>query len=109
VQIDAAELLAASDCRVGAGAFGLPALSNQGAFEAYDALLADDRIALRAEEPPRVSNRWREFAARETVSPKLWMDAYLAAFAVAGAYRLVNTDVAFRQFEGLNHLLISIG
>jgi predicted nucleic acid-binding protein len=29
------------------------------------------------------------------------MDAYLAAFALAGGYGLVTTDVAFRQFGGL--------
>lgn len=34
-------------------------------------------------------------------SQKLWMDAYLAAFAVAGGVELVTTDKAFKQFEGL--------
>jgi predicted nucleic acid-binding protein len=30
------------------------------------------------------------------------MDAYLAAFARTAGYRLVTTDVAFRQFPGLD-------
>jgi hypothetical protein len=30
------------------------------------------------------------------------MDAYLAAFAVAGRMRLVTTDYGFRQFQGLD-------
>lgn len=34
-------------------------------------------------------------------SPKVVMDAYLAAFAVAGGYRLVTLDRAFVQFKGL--------
>jgi len=31
-----------------------------------------------------------------------WMDAYLAAFALAGGYRMVTTDAAFEQFGGLD-------
>ena len=30
------------------------------------------------------------------------MDAYLAAFALAGGYRMVTTDAAFKQFRGLD-------
>jgi hypothetical protein len=30
------------------------------------------------------------------------MDAYLAAFAQAGGYRMVTTDDAYRQFDGLD-------
>jgi predicted nucleic acid-binding protein len=29
------------------------------------------------------------------------MNAYLAAFALAGGYRMVTTDAAFKQFRGL--------
>jgi len=50
--------------------------------------------------------RWRQFAARDTASPKLWMDTYLAAFARAGGYRMVTTDTAFRQFSGLDLVLL---
>lgn len=34
------------------------------------------------------------------------MDAYLAAFAIAGGYRLVTTDAAYRQFGGLSCLVV---
>ena len=43
---------------------------------------------------------------RDTASPKLWMDAYLAAFALTGGYRMVTTDTAFRQFQGLDVLVL---
>ena len=43
---------------------------------------------------------------RGTASPKLWMDAYLAAFALAGGCRMVTTDAAFKQFAGLDLELI---
>lgn len=88
------------------GAYGNPPLTNREAWSAYEALLADDRIALRANEPTGVELLWKELALRGTASPKLWMDAYLAAFALAGRFRMVTTDAAFRQFRGLDLLLL---
>jgi predicted nucleic acid-binding protein len=35
------------------------------------------------------------------------MDAYLAAFALAGGYRLVTTDRGFRQFNGLDVVVLA--
>lgn len=81
--------------------YGNPPLTNRQAWAAYEALLADDRIVLQTTEPAGLERRWQRLAARDTASPKLWMDAYLAAFALAGGYRLVTTDAAFRQFRGL--------
>jgi hypothetical protein len=34
------------------------------------------------------------------------MDAYLAAFALAGGYRLVTIDAGFTQFAGLDLVLL---
>jgi toxin-antitoxin system PIN domain toxin len=82
--------------------YGNPPLTNRQAWEAYQALLADDRIVFRAEEPAGLEAHWQRFALRETASPRIWMDAYLAAFALAGGYRMVTTDVAFKQFRGLD-------
>jgi toxin-antitoxin system PIN domain toxin len=85
--------------------FGDPPLSNRAAWAAYDAMLADERIAF-AGEPEGIETRWREFGARSTASLKLWTDAYLAAFALAGGYQFVTTDTGFRQFRGLDLLLL---
>jgi uncharacterized protein len=60
----------------------------------------DDRITF-APEPDGIDPVWRGFAARSTSSPKLWMDAYLAAFALAGHHELATFDAGFRQFAGL--------
>lgn len=84
------------------GAYGNPPLTNRQAWKAYEALLADDRIVFRSEEPAGVERRWKQFALRATASPKIWMDAYLAGFAIAGGYRMVTTDAAFKQFRGLD-------
>lgn len=86
--------------------YGNPPLTNAHAWKAYEAFAADDRIALRIDEPPQLESRWEQLAARDTASPKLWMDAYLAAFAITGGLRLVTTDIAFRQFAGLDHLVL---
>jgi uncharacterized protein len=63
-----------------------------------------------ADEPPDTKALWLHLADRQTASPKLWMDAYLAAFAISGNFRFVTFDKDFRQFEphGLDlHLLQS--
>jgi toxin-antitoxin system PIN domain toxin len=88
------------------GAYGNPPLTNRQAWSAYEALLKDDRFAFRADEPPGLESLWKAFTARATVSPKLWMDAYLAAFAQASRYRMLTTDAAFRQFRGLDLLVL---
>lgn len=88
------------------GAFGNPPLTNRQALKVFDAFLADDRIGLAVQEPAGLDACWRQYASRDTASPKLWMDAYLAAFAIAGGYRLVTNDTAYRQFVGLDLLLL---
>ncbi|HEX5140507.1 MAG TPA: TA system VapC family ribonuclease toxin [Dehalococcoidia bacterium] len=86
--------------------YGLEPLTNAHAWDAYEALIRDNRIALRVDDPPGLDRRWKEYSQRRTASPKLWMDAYLAAFAQTTGYRLVTTDGAFRQFEGLDLVLL---
>jgi toxin-antitoxin system PIN domain toxin len=86
--------------------YGLQPLTNQQAWSAYEALLADDRIVFQAREPASLDLRWRDFTVRNTASPKHWMDAYLAAFAQAGGYRMVTTDAAFKQFDDLDLVLL---
>jgi toxin-antitoxin system PIN domain toxin len=89
--------------------YGNPSLTNREAWSACGALLADDRIVFRANEPAGVEPLWEEFAVRGTASPKLWMDAYLAAFALAGRFRMVTTDVGLRQFQGIDLLVLGQG
>lgn len=86
--------------------YGNPPLSNREAWDVLAALMGDDRVVFVAEEPPGLDSRWTGFALRDTASPKLWMDAYLAAFAAAAGHRMVTTDTAFRQFAGLELLVL---
>lgn len=85
--------------------YGNAPLRNRNAWTVYEAFVADDRIQLQP-EPPGLNAIWKKLAARRTSSPKLWMDAYLAAFAMASGAQLVTTDKAFSQFPGLDVLVI---
>ena len=85
--------------------YGNAPLSNKDAWAAFEAFLADDRIVVQA-EPPGLTAVWKRMAARRTSSPKLWMDAYLAAFAITSGAQVVTTDKAFSQFSGVDVLII---
>lgn len=68
------------------------------AWDGYAELGADDRVRFCA-EPAGIEKQWRATAGRNTAAPKLWMDAYLAAFAGCSGMALVTTDAALRQFD----------
>lgn len=86
--------------------YGNPPLTNREAWSTYESFVADDRIVFQSEEPEGLESLWKTFAVRGTASPKLWMDAYLAAFAMAGRHRMVTTDKGFWQFQGLDILVL---
>lgn len=81
--------------------YGLAPHSNRKAITLINGIMEDPRIDF-AEEPKQLWPLWLQYADTKHASPKLWMDAYLAAFAIAGGYQLVPLDKAFKQFKGLN-------
>ncbi len=90
-----------------AKSYGVPPLTNRYALEVLDSLQALPQVAWR-DEPPGVFGLWRTLAALDTASPKVWMDAYLAAFAIAGGLRMVTLDRDFQSFvpQGLDLVLL---
>jgi predicted nucleic acid-binding protein len=54
-------------------------------------------------------NQWLKLAALPTSSPKAWMDAYLAAFAIRAGLSFATLDGAFQRYEvaGLDLRLLS--
>jgi toxin-antitoxin system PIN domain toxin len=86
--------------------YGIPPLTNKAAWTFYERFRADKRMSWVA-EPRGLESIWKKLAGGSRPSPKLWMDAYLAAFAMAGEYQLVTTDTAFKQFKGLDLVVLS--
>lgn len=68
-------------------------MTQVGAWSAYDRWFDDDRI-LFLNEPPKMENGFRALSRRLHAEPKLWADAYLAAFAGTEGMRLVTFDRA---------------
>jgi len=52
-------------------------------------------------EPSDLQPLWHRLADLPTASPKVWMDAYLAAFSISHDIEFVTFDRDFRNFE--NH------
>jgi toxin-antitoxin system PIN domain toxin len=86
---------------------------NARAFTTTDAVavlhkyLALPQVAYRA-EPAGLEVLWHRFASIPSASPKVWMDAYLAAFAIAANMTMVTLDKDFLSYdsEGLNLILL---
>ena len=88
-------------------AYGAASLTNRDAWMALETWLQLPQVCQR-QEPPGLEALWHQLATRDSPCPKLWMDAYLAAFAIAGGLQLVTFDHDFKTFEpqGLRLLLL---
>lgn len=86
-------------------AFDQEAVSLLDAWRFYDAFLADPRISFAA-EPRGLDIVWRGFTELRSFSPKVWNDAFLAAFALAAGLDLVTFDKAMGQYNGLRHTVL---
>lgn len=95
-------LLTTAEVLVG---YGIPPLTNREAWAVVEFFMEDDRITF-ANEPGGVEDAWKTLAVRDTNSPKLWMDAWLAAFAFCAGFQMVTIDKAFSQFKGLDLLVL---
>jgi toxin-antitoxin system PIN domain toxin len=89
--------------------YDFPPITNHDALALFRHWLSDSRVEMIEAEPVGTRQLWLQLADRKTASPKLWMDAYLAAFAISGKLSLVTTDKDFSQFEkhGLDFHLLS--
>jgi len=77
--------------------YGAPAMSNAQALTALHSFQSPATVRYR-EEPAGLVPLWHSLADRLTASPKVWMDAYLAAFAVAGQLTMVTFDKDFKSY-----------
>jgi len=75
---------------------GCDVKSMVGAWEVWDQLWSDDRIAMLP-EPDGLEPRLRVHSRLGSASPKVWADAYLVAFASAAGLKLVTFDRALES------------
>lgn len=67
----------------------------------FDVMMADQRFAFMR-EPREIEPHFRHAMRGAKYAPRLWQDAFLAAFAIAAGLQLVTFDAAFRQFRKLD-------
>mgnify|MGYP006293052819 CR=1 FL=1 len=82
------------------------ALQLNEAWQIYDQLYEDPRVVY-IEEPAGVEPAWRAFTQRQTFSPKLWNDAYVAAFAGVAGLEVITFDKGFAQYTGLQSTILA--
>ncbi len=78
-----------------------PPLTNREALAGYLNLRRDSRM-IWLDEPEGLDALWFRYAGIAQAAPTIWMDAYLAAFAVLAQARLVTLDKGFRVYRGLD-------
>jgi toxin-antitoxin system PIN domain toxin len=81
-------------------------LTLRNAWRAFDAMFHDPRVVY-SEEPADLEKFWRYYTRGRSFSPKVWNDAYLAAFARAADFELVSFDQGFRQYRNLKQTILS--
>ncbi|HEY1687076.1 MAG TPA: TA system VapC family ribonuclease toxin [Tepidisphaeraceae bacterium] len=86
--------------------YGFPSITNTQAWDIYENIISDRRCGFTT-EPAGIQTRWASYTRTKSASPKLWMDAYLAAFAVTGGYKFVTLDDGFKQFDGLHSVILT--
>jgi toxin-antitoxin system PIN domain toxin len=81
---------------------GLPLTVAQ-AWQAYRAFRRLPEVLL-ADEPEDCESWLEHWALGNRSTPRQWTDAYLAAFALAGGFRIASFDGDFTRFDGLDLL-----
>jgi toxin-antitoxin system PIN domain toxin len=83
-------------------------ISNAEAVATYEKLQSLPQV-IWLDEPDGLEALWFQLAGLRSTSPKVWMDAYLAAFAIRHEVGFVTADTDFKNFEnqGLKLRLVS--
>ena len=79
------------------------------AWRVWEELTLDHRVAFLSLslEPLGLETAWRENVRSRAPSPKLWMDAYLAAWAEKSGLALATFDSGFRSYPRIELELLS--
>ncbi len=85
--------------------FGGDPLTPSSAWDNYLRWRARDDVSIIG-EPSRLEQQISAWVEDGTATARNWTDAYLAAIACGHSMRLVTFDRDFRQFEGLDVLVL---
>jgi hypothetical protein len=72
-------------------AYDVPKATNGDAWAALQSFLALPQVDV-IDEPPELGRHWCQLGAIEQAAPKRWLDAYLAAFAIASGLPLSGVE-----------------
>jgi len=75
-------------------AYGASGLTNRDTLDSLNRFQSSARVVFR-EEPEGLLPLWHQLGERPAASPRVWMDAYLAAFAISAGLTLITLDRAF--------------
>lgn len=79
---------------------GAEPLTNIEAWAVVDEIAGDPLVEMAVFEPVETFKIWRASSGVATASPKMWMDAYLSAWAKAADAVLVTNDRALSASHG---------
>lgn len=85
------------------------ALDTSACWALWHRLLEDERIRFVPAEPSGLDAAFERFTTGHAFTPRLWTDAYLAAYAQAGGLTLVTFDRGLRTFPGLRCEILDSG
>ena len=85
------------------------ALNTAACWALWRRLLEDERFRFSPIEPPGLDAAFERLTSGRKYTPRLWTDAYLAAYAVTAGMTLVTFDKGFGSFPGLGCQLLQPG
>jgi len=87
---------------------GVDVMSQRRAWATYHRWYEDARVDFHREPESAAMETWlEELSTRPRPSPKVWADAYLAAFAKTAGLKLVTFDEAFGRIPALQAEILS--
>ena len=89
-------------------AFGVPSFPNTEAI-AFLSSLFQETGSLEILEPKGTRELWLRLANAESPSPKIWMDAYLAAVSIRGGFDFVTLDGDLNRFSADGLAVVLVG
>ena len=85
---------------------GSAAVTLQQAWQAYDKLFSDPHVGY-VDELVGIEPVWRSLTQTHLFSPKVWNDAYLAAFARTIDFAVITLDKGFSQYNDLRLTILT--